>query len=453
MARKSGGSTQRKAPLPTTNVSTNGNNPPPSTIAAQIVHNAANVHSRQDAAAKVTFGDLVKEFLQHPSIDEPDTQLVAFICVVVEAGLDGLSKDDPFAQDQQRDQGTNSIHALIYLLTQKPHLLLCAKEGDNTGSPQPPVIIWLFPKLLGLLTYATLQPIHQHVQDLLNTCLSVLAQAPAYVRQTVAVMQLYKSSIVCMCLCFLTHAVTNSRLDIRDELKAVSDPATTRAASFRTAIPSSSSLNEFWPESKQFVAVPHDLQRTIASPIPARFVSLNLLMALCVPTRQKPQHVRFEQHYPWILDICEELWHYFRRWTTGSDTHPLHDEIVALYMRLVKTLVSTSSAPRCLSSNSSKAALACSSSVAGLIKSLATLSMSESNQVQLAILATHFCHVARNEAPQRSVLDRRRRSACVFDTDLLKQSARRICENTEVFSGLQKDLQVCVPYYLPGTYF
>lgn len=209
MARKGGGSTQRRAVPSTANVLTNGNsngNPPPSTIAAQIVHNAANANSRQDAAAKVTFDELLKEFLQHPSTDEPDAQLIALISVVVEAGLEGLFKDDPFAQDQQREQGIRSVDAIIYLLHQKPHLLLSAKDSDDSGTPQPPVIVWLFPKLLGLLTHATLRPIHWHIRDLLSFCLSVLAQTSTVSRRAIDVMQLYKSSVICKCSDCSKHA-------------------------------------------------------------------------------------------------------------------------------------------------------------------------------------------------------------------------------------------------------
>jgi serine/threonine-protein kinase ATR len=200
MARKGGGSTRRMAPPPAAHgraKATTIANPPPSTIAAQIVHNATNTNSRQDAATKVTFGELVKEFLQHPSTDEPDPQLIALICVIAEAGLEGLFKDDPFAQDQQRQQGVDSIAALNFLVQQKPHLLLSAKDSEDDGSPQPPLLVWLFPKLLGLLTHATLQPIHQHVRDLLSLCPEVLAKTPAYWRQAAAVVQLYKSNIQC----------------------------------------------------------------------------------------------------------------------------------------------------------------------------------------------------------------------------------------------------------------
>ncbi|KAG9379234.1 Protein kinase rad3 [Pyrenophora tritici-repentis] len=191
MARK-GGSSQRMAPPIINNAV-----PPPSTIAAQIVHNASNVHARQDEATKVSFGELVKEFLQHPNTDEPDPQLVALICVIAEAGLEGLFKHDPFAQDQQRQQGIDSIAALTFILQQKPHLLLSAKQSDDESVPHPPLVLWLYPKLLGLLTQATLQPVHQHVRKLLGLCLTVLSRTSALWRPAATVLQLYKSSVQC----------------------------------------------------------------------------------------------------------------------------------------------------------------------------------------------------------------------------------------------------------------
>jgi serine/threonine-protein kinase ATR len=194
MVRKGGNSTQRMAPPPMTNGHANYI-PPPSTIAAQIVHNAANIYAQQDATAKVSFGELVKEFLQHPNTDEPDPQLVALICVIAEAGLEGLFKDDPFAQDQQRQQGIDSIAALNFILQQKPHLLLNVKEGDDEGVLRPPLILWLYPKILGLLTHATLHPVHASVQHLLNLCLGVLSRTSALSRQAITVFQLYKSCV------------------------------------------------------------------------------------------------------------------------------------------------------------------------------------------------------------------------------------------------------------------
>jgi serine/threonine-protein kinase ATR len=159
------------------------------------VQNASNLHARHDAAAKVSFGELVKEFLQHPSTDEPDPQLVALICVIAEAGLEGLFKDDPFAQDQQRQQGIDSISALNLIIQKKPHLLLSAKDADEQGSPQPPLLVWLFPKLLGLMSHVTLQPLHQHAQSLLELCLNTLVRNPSFWRSARSVAAMYRSSV------------------------------------------------------------------------------------------------------------------------------------------------------------------------------------------------------------------------------------------------------------------
>lgn len=197
MARKGGNSTQRMAPPPLHNGIANGHSnglPPPSTIAAQIVHNASNVHAQRNTEAKVSFGELVKEFLQHPNTDEPDLQLVALISVISEAGLQALFKDDPFAQDQQRQQGIDSIDALKIILQQKPHLLLSVQDDDE-GNPRPPLLLWLYPKLLRLMTHATLLFVHEPVQELLELSLGVLVRIPALWRQVGMVLQLYKSCI------------------------------------------------------------------------------------------------------------------------------------------------------------------------------------------------------------------------------------------------------------------
>jgi serine/threonine-protein kinase ATR len=203
MARKGGNSTQRLAVPPTTNGHINAI-PPPSTIAAQIVHNATNLHNRHDAATKVSFGELVKEFLQHPSTDEPDPQLVALICVIAEAGLEGLFKHDPFAEDQQRQQGIDSVAALNLIIHKKPHLLLSAKAPDDEAHAQPPLILWLYPKVLGLLTNPRLQALHQPAQDLLSLFLRILLRTPVFWRNAMAVAQLFKSSVLRKPLCLIS---------------------------------------------------------------------------------------------------------------------------------------------------------------------------------------------------------------------------------------------------------
>jgi serine/threonine-protein kinase ATR len=66
----------------------------------------------------------------------------------------------------------------------------------------------LYPKLLGLLTHATLSSVHEHVQKLLHLCLSVLARTSALWRPAAKVSQLYRSCVHCEYLTIYYHSFT-----------------------------------------------------------------------------------------------------------------------------------------------------------------------------------------------------------------------------------------------------
>lgn len=447
MARKGGGSTQRMGPPNLSNGHANGH-PPPSTLAAQIVHNASNIYARQDSAAKVTFGELVKEFLQHPSTNEPDTQLVALICVIAEAGLEGLFRDDPFAQDQQRQQGFDSIAVIQLILQQKPHLLLSVKDEDEEGTPRPPLILWLFPKLLGLLTHTTLSSLHEGVDELLALCLVVLAQYPMLWRQATAVFQLYKSSVQCMCNADPWNYYAKMILVLVAELESTNDSASPLKLSFHATVPSSSSIAEFWPESQHFVALPHDLQRAITSRLAAIYIAFNLLSVLMRPTRTKRDQstasATFEHHHPWISDSTFVLWQHYKRWAAVSESRPFQDETTALYLQLLDTAAFPTTEPEDKLSNSSRAAQALASRLHDLLENHNTFVLSIANQIRLASLLMRLCkalsimHTNESGIPLR----RSQTNRLVLLNDLQANIAL-ICQRPELFNTLCKDLQVC----------
>ncbi|KAH4967839.1 hypothetical protein HBI26_107510 [Parastagonospora nodorum] len=430
MARKGGNSTQRMAPPPTTNglATTHGNAnlPPPSTIAAQIVQNASNLHARHDAATKVSFGELVKEFLQHPSTDEPDPQLVALICVIAEAGLEGLFKDDPFAQDQQKEKGIDSISALQLIIRKKPHLLLSIKDAEEEGNPQPPLFVWLFPKLIGLLSHVTMQPLHQHARDLLGLSLEVLLQNPSFWQHATSVATLYRSSIQF----------------IIAELEAVRDPSTPLIQSFRVTIPSPSCIGAFWPESQQFVAIPHELQRTVSSQIAAIYIGFSLLLALIGGSKlQKGQCTDFsasENHQPWVLDTFLVLWQHFRRWTTGSEKGSLQDWTVGLYLEVLQTVLGPTKDSGRRVSRSAKSAQ---SLIRGLASLLEKPNLSAPNQLKLALLLVRLRAVVSDLSTPAFASSRRRVNSSVVIIDDLETSIAQLCHDTEKLSSLQRVLQ------------
>ncbi|KAF2828831.1 hypothetical protein CC86DRAFT_319926 [Ophiobolus disseminans] len=441
MARKGTNSTQRMAPPPMTNglATLNGNShaPPPSTIAAQIVQNAANLYTREDAAAKVSFGELVKEFLQHPSTDEPDPQLVALVCVIAEAGLEGLFKDDPFAQDQQRQQGIDSIAALNLIIQKKPHLLLSAKDADEQASPQPPLFIWLFPKLVGLMTHVTLQPLHQHARDLLGLCLGVLSHTPSYWRQATSVASLYQSSVQLIVV----------------ELETVSDLTISSNRPFQVMLPSTSSIGEFWPASQHLVALPHEIQRTVSSQLGAIYVGLNVLLCLAQGGVHKKHYIAsaaVERHEPWILDTCLLLWQHFRRWTTGAEKRSFHDEIVSSFLQLLAAIAPSSNTPKGSSLGSAKASQCL---VRGLSSLLGKPTLSTDNQIQLASLLIRL-RGALDDSPKTSRITANRRvNSTATIADNVEASVAEMCQDVDKFLGLQKDLQLALCLWTsPGTW-
>jgi serine/threonine-protein kinase ATR len=185
------------APPPVTNAL-----PPPSTIAAQIVNNA-NVNAQQEPGSKVAFAQLLKEFLNDPTTDEPSSQLNSqLISVIAEAGLDALLKGDPFALDQLIEQGIDSIAAIRLSIQRRPHLLLSVRTTEDDGIPRPPLFIWLLPKLLCLLDTPNIQQVHGDVQDLLRTFIRVLSRTSSLCRQAMAVLRLYRSCVDSKCSSF-----------------------------------------------------------------------------------------------------------------------------------------------------------------------------------------------------------------------------------------------------------
>jgi serine/threonine-protein kinase ATR len=194
MARRGGGSIQRQTPQISNGL------PPPSTIPAQIVQGAAHVRAHQDSINKQPFIELVKEFLSNPVLEDPDSVCIAFILAITEGGIDPFFKEDPFASKHLEEQGTQCIAALIIIFQQKSYLLLAQIHLDKEhGGPQPPVVIWLFSKLLGLLMQQGLIGIHAIVLELLRTCLESFIQSSSKNRQAQSIFRLYRSCVESAC--------------------------------------------------------------------------------------------------------------------------------------------------------------------------------------------------------------------------------------------------------------
>lgn len=175
MARRGGGPRSTQNPkLNNANLALVDNLPPPSTIAAQIVHNRSHV-ARQEPENKALFGELLQEYLKNPVIEEANVETNAqLIGVVVEAGLDVLLKDDPFAPDTLLQQANDSLLVIQLTIQRTPEVLLFCINEKSSEDEKPPLLLWLLPKILSLGGRSHMNIIQDGLCGLLTLFLQIL---------------------------------------------------------------------------------------------------------------------------------------------------------------------------------------------------------------------------------------------------------------------------------------
>jgi serine/threonine-protein kinase ATR len=188
MARRGGGqlSTQHGAP-------NTDNLPPPSTIAAQIVHNRSNV-ARQGPESEALFGKLLLEYLRDPVIEEANVETNAqLISVVAEAGLDVLGKDNPFAPDHLLQQANDSLSVIEYTIRRTPEVLLFT--GIGSPSDELPLFLWLLPKILNLLGHRQMDRTQAKLADVLTACTQSLVRSSRFWRYAIIVQDIFRGLV------------------------------------------------------------------------------------------------------------------------------------------------------------------------------------------------------------------------------------------------------------------
>ena len=117
-------------------VHSNGEAPPPSTLAAQIVQNQTRTPAPQTNGEAVTFSHLLHEILyNHAATPETDVNVnVKLVNVVAEAGLAPLADGNPFAQwDVLIEQAKDSIAVIEATIRRQPEVLF---TSISPGGPQ-----------------------------------------------------------------------------------------------------------------------------------------------------------------------------------------------------------------------------------------------------------------------------------------------------------------------------
>lgn len=121
--------------IPTANgAEVNGHMPPPSTLAAQIVHNQTRPAAPQQDGESLTFPKLLHAILNDPAAaQETDLRVnVQLIDVVAEAGLAPLALNNPFAHlESLIPQANDSLAVIEKTVRRQPELLVTPIREDG----------------------------------------------------------------------------------------------------------------------------------------------------------------------------------------------------------------------------------------------------------------------------------------------------------------------------------
>lgn len=157
--------------------------PPKSTLAAQLVNHFTDGKKHPKNQDQETFRQLLREVLgaeseQQCQTDkyETDTDVnYKLIYVIVKAGLETPTRDDPFSeQDERLRQVIDSLVAVECTIRRDPDALFVVPSSQGPGpNCHGPLFIWLIPKVLALAGQSSDGGIRAGILKLLKTILSL----------------------------------------------------------------------------------------------------------------------------------------------------------------------------------------------------------------------------------------------------------------------------------------
>ena len=234
--------------------------PPPSTLAAQIVQNQTRPPTGQHPPGeKATFAQLLHELLNNPAA-APETDIevnVKLISVLAEAGLAPLLDGNPFADwDTLLTQAIDSLTVIEATIGRQPAILF---ESTSVGGPQ------LF---LSLLASIAALSGHPKCNDL------------PIIRLLSATLGVLKASLD---LWQYVHTLREALQDCVEEAVSSLEAADTAAPNASIKLPPTRTISRIWPQSDKEITLPHGSQSTIsdASSIFTIAVKLSSIDGMC----------------------------------------------------------------------------------------------------------------------------------------------------------------------------
>lgn len=161
--------------------------PPPSTLAAQLVQH------RKEPGGVATFHQLLDEIIANPATVEANVQEnYKLITVVAEAGLKDSFASDPFVATNDAAQLLASLDVIEIAFRRNPDVLFYS--GVGTDGPGSQICLLLLPKLVSFLTVPQRPELAQRSHQLLSLFFVELAESSQHWLDLPRLMDLLQSS-------------------------------------------------------------------------------------------------------------------------------------------------------------------------------------------------------------------------------------------------------------------
>lgn len=213
--------------------------PPPSTLAANLVNNLSARRNSVTAEVPEDFQRLLLEVAETGEAEYGEENLDVklqhhhkLIYVVAKAVLEPLTQDNPFANTgHQIQQASEAIDILIATIKETPEVLLhvsSAQDCFRVGSPIP-LWIWLIPKLLTLLGREGCDALKDKIQEFIHVSITSASRSVRLWGLNVSIFSYLRHCVdgmSCHSFCFFASLVIADTLvgilDLLQESKAAS---------------------------------------------------------------------------------------------------------------------------------------------------------------------------------------------------------------------------------------
>ncbi|KAH9895495.1 phosphatidyl inositol 3-kinase-like protein [Xylariomycetidae sp. FL2044] len=282
----------------------NNGQPPPSTLAAQLVENISTSakSSRPDETAELKkFFSIIEKVKDQPGLLKTPTERKdhnhMLIYVYSRVVLEGLKWDDLFvSKDQLKKDALRAVNFLNVTIKETPEVLLATAEpGSFLFRGDEPLWIWTFPKILKLLGLS-------HCADLTDAIESFFRDVFLTVSRCAALW------------IFLPQFLDYIRLNIKAIYNALEDmkaPVKVRDLPLNLRLPSNTFLESLSCSDLQIVQqnctyslslASHALRHTQGL-LSIAMIPLGLLSSYAGPSLISC----FQESVPWIVDACLQL--------------------------------------------------------------------------------------------------------------------------------------------------